>query len=89
MKKYFLLVAILKIFCGLSLSQDVVTVFEFPQQNMNREILRIPTVANSLNSSKDWTICLRVKLQFWDEKCLFKSQDVTLVLANYKTPFLK
>ena len=89
MKKIFKYMAILQFLTLFILAQDMVTIFEFPQHNMNQEILRIPTVANSLNSSKDWTICLRVKLQFWDEKCLFKSQDVTLAMANYKTPFLK
>ncbi len=74
---------------GFSLS-DVLIGFEFPQQlNGSADLLQIP-VHTGETSQTGLSLCFRIKLKFWDLKCLFNTQsNISMAMPNYKRGFVR
>jgi len=64
--------------------------FEFPlQSNGAADILQIP-VPTGVSSQAGLSLCLRIKLKFWDLKCLFNTKtDISMAMPNYKKGFVR
>ncbi len=64
--------------------------FEFPQKSKGAaDIIQIP-VPTWVSSQAGLSLCLRIKLKFWDLKCLFNTQtDISMAMPNYKKGFVR
>jgi hypothetical protein len=64
--------------------------FEFPlQSNGAADILQIP-VPTGVSPQAGLSLCLRIKLKFWDLKCLFNTQTgISMAMPNYKRGFVR
>ena len=59
--------------------------FDFPSQNVsNKNIETLKIIPTVTSNSTGLTICLKLKLQFWNMKCIFSSKFITLAMTDYK-----